>query len=117
MSQVLILPDTRATKEYQLELQLFPPILTKGRKVVPIDPALEWSESDVEELRYKLLQHSLAALADVKVGAATRLEIEDWIYRENDTTPFSFDACCRSEGCDPVEVRIQVRELLRRLKH
>lgn len=68
------------------------------------DDVADFSDDDIQDIRYWLLTDAIRRLHDPRLGREYRSDILGWI--ENDgNTPFSFRVCCLTEGIDPDELR------------
>ncbi|WGS88585.1 hypothetical protein [Methylomonas sp. UP202] len=72
--------------------------------VIDWDKLPQFTEQEFSELRYRLLLMMLGSLNDGRVSAKEKSESREWLMSE-DLTPFSFRACCESEGVDYLEMR------------
>ena len=79
------------------------------------DDEIPWTEDDILRLHGLLLEKSLHDLFDLRVSAATRLDILDWMQApRTEASAFAYRACCRLFGLDDEEIRDRVLERYRR---
>lgn len=66
-------------------------------------PAPEWSETDIVQLHWRLLQE-VRHLADPTAPLEEKLDTLRWVFTEpeKDGLPFSFASCLRVVGCSPL---------------
>lgn len=82
--------------------------------VADISGAPNWTEDDIIRLHGHLLEKSLHDLFDLRVSAATRADILEWMLSPKDrSNAFSYLACCRLFGIDPEEILERVLERYR----
>ena len=73
-----------------------------------------WTEDDIVRLHGYLLEKSLHDLFDLRVSAATRAEVLEWLLAtKGRSNAFSFMACCRLFGINSEEILEQVLERYR----
>ena len=74
-----------------------------------------WTEDEILRLHGLLLEKSLHDLFDLRVSAATRADILEWMHAPREqSNAFSYRACCRLFGVDAEEIRDQVLHRYRR---
>jgi len=73
-----------------------------------------WTEDDILRLHGLLLEKSLHDLFDLRVSAATRADILEWMQVTKErSNAFSYRACCRLFGFDAEEIRDRVLQRYR----
>ena len=73
-----------------------------------------WTEDDILRLHGLLLEKSLHDLFDLRVSAATRADILEWMQATKErSNAFSYRACCRLFGLDAEEIRDRVLQRYR----
>jgi hypothetical protein len=73
-----------------------------------------WTEDDILRLHGLLLEKSLHDLFDLRVSAATRADILEWMQATKERSKaFSYRACCRLFGLDAEEIRDRVLQRYR----
>ncbi len=88
------------------------PVIAGG--VADISGDIEWTKDDIIRLHGHLLEKSLHDLFDLRVSAATRADILEWMLSPKDrSNAFSYLACCRLFGINPEEIRERVLERYR----
>ena len=87
------------------------------------EPAVEWSEDDIVQLHWRLLQE-VRHLADPATPLGEKLDTLRWVFteREKDARPFSFVSCLRVVGCSPLSPiaycgRLDAEEVRDRIRH
>lgn len=73
-----------------------------------------WTEDDILRLHGILLEKSLHDLLDLRVSAATRADIFEWMLAPREqSNAFSYRVCCRLFGLDAEEIRDRVLQRYR----
>ncbi|MBP9158396.1 MAG: hypothetical protein KBF53_11560 [Sphingobium sp.] len=73
-----------------------------------------WTEDEILRLHGLLLEKSLHDLFDLRVSAATRTDIFQWLQAPRvESGAFTYRACCRLFGLDADEIRDQVLQRYR----
>lgn len=76
----------------------------------------KWDEDDILRLHGLLLEKSLHDLFDLRVSAATRADILEWLQTPREqSNAFSYRACCRLFCLDAEEIRDRVLKRYRQL--
>ncbi|BBL60903.1 hypothetical protein ACH518_00090 (plasmid) [Methylomonas sp. HW2-6] len=80
--------------------------------VIDWDALPQFTESEFDELRYRLLLAMLSSLKDLRVCDEQKADALEWL-KSDDTSPFSFRVCCESEGVDFEVMRDLILDHLR----
>lgn len=95
----------------QLELPLFFTEEPTTAQIIPLEKPLEWTDANIEQLRKRLLWHSLRLLADGRASTTTMRETMEWLMSD-ELHPFSFVVCCHEAGYNPIGIREGVKSIL-----
>ena len=98
--------------EDEQTLRSLAPVIAGGVADLGSDP--KWTDDDIIRLHGLLLEKSLHDLFDLRVSAATRADILEWMLSPKDrSNAFSYLACCRLFGINPEEIQERVLERYR----
>ena len=84
----------------------------------PTHPSLptryEWTDDDIDKLRYGILQQTISSVADQRTSQQVRDEAYEWVMSDDMHLPFSFRVCCAYENLNYQKLRDGVLEVMRR---
>lgn len=80
-----------------------------------IEP-ISWTDQDILMIYECLLENSIRNLLDPRCSIETITEIYQWISKDNDPNPFSFEMCCILNGINPEQMRETLLIRLRKSK-